>query len=111
MHALIPHHLTHLAELLNYFLNTSQYSLKIRHHNLAPYTFCDQLVEPLHEGFMRYRRHQSLQSISLQFPAPLHKWLVSIYNCVAGSVGRRHVAKGWNKGKYPNFSREDTRFA
>ena len=99
MHVLIPHHLTHLAELIPVPL--PPYSLQICHqhilHKAQMFTtwYSAEIQKQMELGNSTDEIEVDLGPSVLK---PLYAtWLVSFYNHLTGSVGKLHIAKGWGK--------------
>ena len=110
MHVLIPHHLTHLAELVPVPL--PHYSLQICHqhilHKAHMFTtwYSAEVQKQMELGNSTDQIEVYLGPSVLK---PLHAaWLVSFYNHLTGSVGKLHIAKEWSKAGISKLVRGKT---
>ena len=88
-HVLIPHHLTHLAEYGPATQDNISFILKVQ--------ICLQLgIRPKFRNKWS-RPELALIDLRLSVLNPLQAtWLVSLYDPLTGSMGKRHIAKGWS---------------
>ena len=99
MHVLIPHHLTHLVELVPVPL--PHYSLQICHQHIvhkAQMFTTWYSVEVQKQMELGNSTHEIEVDLGPSVLEPLYAtWLLSFYNHLTGSVGKLHIAKEWSK--------------
>ena len=110
LNVLIPHHLTHLAKLGPAIAILPQHSLQTCHqHILYKAQICLQLGIRL-KFRNKWSKGNSTDEVEVDLRLPALKTLhatrlVSLYNHLTGSVGKRHIAnlKDGADRKFPNL--------
>ena len=93
-HVLIPHHLTHLAEYGPATQDNISFILKVQ--------ICLQLgIRPKFRNKWSRPELALMRLIKVDLRLSVLKllqatWLVSLYDPLTGSMGKRHIAKGWS---------------
>ena len=102
----IAHHLTHLAEFSSFNTSSVQSSNLPLKYILQKAQICLQLgIRPKFRN--KWSRETALIRLRLSVLKDLKSlhatWLVSLNMHLAGSVGKRNIAKGWTKAGIPEL--------